>query len=420
MIDPATNRLTGTVNGVPLYGFDLAGNQTTVSPWAMTFDAESRMTGFTSTNSGSGTYTYDGEGRRVLKTVGATTTLYVYDAQGNRAAEYASTVAAPPCATCYETVDTLGSVRAVTDGFGNSIALHDYLPFGEELATANRVGVPGYGISDGLVDRFTGKERDAETGLDWWSSRYMSSQQGRFTSPDPTGSSSGSSSDPQSWNEYSYARNNPQLFTDPDGFNYQVCDANGNCSKETISDQEFESEQSNGKANGEYFNQADGTMYHFDTNGDRVSDGTFRQVDVDVNSSGGALIQRLGQMAGAQQKFIGLFAGASVAVGATGGSITYLTGATSIGAGAGTALSIPAGMQPGAVVGGYILTEHAAEQAAERGVTLQEIKAAVEGVAKSNPQNGWDSVKRFYTDTCEVRVNTVTGTIVTVINKISR
>jgi hypothetical protein len=167
-------------------------------------------------------------------------------------------------------------------------------------------------------------------------------------------------------------------------------------------------------------NQADGTMYHFDTNGDRVSDGTFRQVDVDVNSSGGALIQRLGQMAGAQQKFIGLFAGASVAVGATGGSITYLTGATSIGAGAGTALSIPAGMQPGAVVGGYILTEHAAEQAAERGVTLQEIKAAVEGVAKSNPQNGWDSVKRFYTDTCEVRVNTVTGTIVTVINKISR
>jgi hypothetical protein len=47
-------------------------------------------------------------------------------------------VAAPPCATCYETVDTLGSLRAVTDGFGNTIALHDYMPFGEELATANR------------------------------------------------------------------------------------------------------------------------------------------------------------------------------------------------------------------------------------------------------------------------------------------
>ena len=33
--------------------------------------------------------------------------------------------------------------------------------------------------------RFTGRERDAETGLDYFGARYMSAAQGRFTSPDP-------------------------------------------------------------------------------------------------------------------------------------------------------------------------------------------------------------------------------------------
>ena len=133
------------------YLFDLAGNQKFVSPWAMTFDPESRITGFTSTNNGSGMYTYDGEGRRVLKTVGGTTTLYVYDAQGNRAAEYASTVAAPPCATCYETVDTLGSVRAVTDGFGNNSPSVRHAPV--------LVAVVLFEI----LERFSGDQSDTES-----------------------------------------------------------------------------------------------------------------------------------------------------------------------------------------------------------------------------------------------------------------
>lgn len=35
-----------------------------------------------------------------------------------------------------------------------------------------------------MNQKFTGKERDAETGLDYFQTRYMSSAQGRFTSPD--------------------------------------------------------------------------------------------------------------------------------------------------------------------------------------------------------------------------------------------
>jgi hypothetical protein len=47
------------------FGYDNAGNQTTISPYAASYDVENRQTGFTSTNNGSATYTYDGGGRRV-------------------------------------------------------------------------------------------------------------------------------------------------------------------------------------------------------------------------------------------------------------------------------------------------------------------------------------------------------------------
>jgi len=64
--------------------------------------------------------------------------------------------------------------------------------------------------------KFTGKERDAETGLDFFGARYMSSAQGRFTSPDGPFNDQ-DPSDPQSWNLYAYTRNNPLIFVDPNG-----------------------------------------------------------------------------------------------------------------------------------------------------------------------------------------------------------
>lgn len=66
------------------------------------------------------------------------------------------------------------------------------------------------------VLQFTGKERDGETGLDYFGLRYMSTAQGRFTSPDPN-SAGASLFDPQSWNAYSYTLNNPLKYVDPDG-----------------------------------------------------------------------------------------------------------------------------------------------------------------------------------------------------------
>lgn len=62
----------------------------------------------------------------------------------------------------------------------------------------------------------TSKERDVETGLDFFEARYYGSVQGRFTSPDPL-LSSGTVFNPQSWNRYTYTSNNPLKYVDPTG-----------------------------------------------------------------------------------------------------------------------------------------------------------------------------------------------------------
>jgi RHS repeat-associated protein len=102
------------------------------------------------------------------------------------------------------------------------------LPFGEEIPanTAGRRSEWGP-QADTVNQKFTGKERDLETGLDYFGARYFSSAQGRFTSPDPLG---GSLIDPQSLNKYSYVRNNPLTFTDPTGM--YVCKDSKDCSSD--------------------------------------------------------------------------------------------------------------------------------------------------------------------------------------------
>jgi RHS repeat-associated protein len=64
--------------------------------------------------------------------------------------------------------------------------------------------------------RSTAKERDQESGLDYFGARYFGSSLGRFTSPDVPLLDQ-SPADPQSWNLYGYVRNNPLVFIDPSG-----------------------------------------------------------------------------------------------------------------------------------------------------------------------------------------------------------
>jgi RHS repeat-associated protein len=72
-----------------------------------------------------------------------------------------------------------------------------------------------------LAYKFTGKERDAESGLDFFGARYYASSMGRFMSPDwssrPSAVPYSNLTDPQSLNLYEYVGNNPLSRMDADG-----------------------------------------------------------------------------------------------------------------------------------------------------------------------------------------------------------
>jgi RHS repeat-associated protein len=283
--------------------FDAAGNMTQIGGWMFKYDAENHQTS-AAINTTTSTYAYDGEGRRVQKVSGGETTLYVYDAQGDLMAEYEGPSPSQPplCQTCYVTVDHLGSTRLEIDGVsGQPVAYHDYLPFGEEVTSVT---------GDTTTQKFTGKERDAETGLDNFIARYLSGAQGRFTSADPenTGSDPG---DPQSWNGYAYGRNNPLLFTDPTGRNYTVCDTNGkNCAD--LTDQQYADYRN---ANPNVYQTPGGTLNYVNENGSETTIGSaqyYNEKDVQaaqfIVNQVGPFVNGLGVATGA------IVAGASLGI----------------------------------------------------------------------------------------------------------
>jgi RHS repeat-associated protein len=93
-----------------------------------------------------------------------------------------------------------------------------------------------------LEHHFTGKERDAESGLDYFGARYYGSSMGRFMSPDPAGLSAVKLANPQTWNWYAYVQNNPLRYTDPTGM-YTCADDHNKCA--TDRDKAFEAARQN-------------------------------------------------------------------------------------------------------------------------------------------------------------------------------
>lgn len=116
--------------------------------------------------------------------------------------------------------DHLGTPRMSFDLSGTVAGTRrfDYLPFGGELNASQglRGTASGYAVSaaDRVRQKFTGKERDSETNLDYFGARYYSATLGRFTGPDTV---SGSADNPQTLNLYVYVNNNPLRAVDPNG-----------------------------------------------------------------------------------------------------------------------------------------------------------------------------------------------------------
>ncbi len=96
----------------------------------------------------------------------------------------------------------------ITSADGSQIEQEsDYYPYGGEPVITS--GLNSY--------KFTGKERDSETQLDYFGARHYASSMGRFMQPDPMFFQASMVTDPQRFNLYAYVRNSPLNLVDPTG-----------------------------------------------------------------------------------------------------------------------------------------------------------------------------------------------------------
>ena len=113
--------------------------------------------------------------------------------------------------------DHLSGSNAITNDSDELVQTLDYYPFG-----CLRVNKQDANFNE--RKKFTGYEFDSSTGLNYANARYQNPDQGRFISQDPVFQNVGVDNrtktvllDPQQLNSYSYSRNNPLVYTDPNG-----------------------------------------------------------------------------------------------------------------------------------------------------------------------------------------------------------
>jgi RHS repeat-associated protein len=181
----------------------------------------SRITSTTNGNT-AGTYSYDGNGMRVKKVAGSTTTVYIFSSN-QIIAEYdnGAVVTSPT----REYIRTGEAILATIDSSGTTRYHHPdqvSVRFTTDSTQyySGHLGQYPYGeiwyddIAPGTKYKFTNYERDPESGNDYAVARSYVNRLGRFSSPDPI---AGSVADPQTLNLFAYVRNDPINSTDPSG-----------------------------------------------------------------------------------------------------------------------------------------------------------------------------------------------------------
>lgn len=197
-----------------------------------TYDAEERISSVTPYLGGTVTYQYDSEGNLVYENGGNGTQVFLRNAAGQPVLIYPATGTSGPFQDIQAYVDgeligtlnngafywagkdTVGTKR-FSSTFGNgdvpyAAETFTSLPFGDALSS---IGISPL--------HFTGKERDTESGNDYFGARYYASSMGRWMSPDWSAKVApvpyAKLDDPQSLNLYAYVGNNPLSKADPDG-----------------------------------------------------------------------------------------------------------------------------------------------------------------------------------------------------------
>ena len=211
--DSTPNRLDSTAVGsaTTTYAYNRNGWMTRKGADTVAYDYRGLTTGY-----GSARYLMDPDRRRVKKTVGTAVTYYVRGPGGNVLAEYKGQSLSAKYvyagsrriariagdSASYYLADHLGSTRSLVDEAGSVTVAYDYWPYGKVLASSG---------SGSTHFRFTGHERDAESGLDYMLERSYAYDVGRFLRPDPM------QDEYPGISPYAYAANNPLKYVDPDG-----------------------------------------------------------------------------------------------------------------------------------------------------------------------------------------------------------
>lgn len=208
-----------TTAGANTYTYDNNGNMLTGAGRTYTWNQENKP--LTIVQGGvTTTVVYDGDGGRVKKIVGTTTTRYIsklYECDTNGgttscsrfiwAGDQRIATVADNGTVHYWHVDHLGSSSVITNGTGARVETITYYPYGEV-----RTDTPGTPVN--VPYKYTGQERDGSTGLYYYEARYYDPTLARFISADTI---IPSMLDPQALNRYTYAMNNPMYYTDPSG-----------------------------------------------------------------------------------------------------------------------------------------------------------------------------------------------------------
>ena len=240
-------------NHIDGFCYDAAGNMLSANIYCsndQSYDAEERVSG-----SGSSYYLYDAEGRRVGKWSGSAlsattlTNVYVLDVAGRDITEqdgqgnwkHTDVYGPDGMLATYDAQgvhfylhDWLGTRRAQTNAAGEVEAVFPSLPFGDSLPTPS--GFPT--LAAATEKQFTGKERDSESGLDYFGARYYSSNMGRWMSPDWSAKAEpvpyAKMGNPQSLNLYTYVGNDPLGSVDSDGHDLENTMANSQAYNEAM------------------------------------------------------------------------------------------------------------------------------------------------------------------------------------------